>query len=143
MTTESERLIAWLSKQGYTVHSLLVAMRYEKAPIGPCLRGEKPFYAYFIWRFAQKFGVETALHLFDVPEHQAALLGQDYSDYRFFPEKTAARAAVNKAVTLGEMPPIKSCKCHGCDKQADVYHHESYHLDDQLNVVPLCRSCHQ
>lgn len=57
--------------------------------------------------------------------------------------KYAAQQAVLKAVSNGELQPVKTRKCHGCNKQAQHYHHESYAPQDRLCVVPLCSKCHR
>lgn len=54
-----------------------------------------------------------------------------------------AQRQVNLAVKAGRLLPIKSRKCHGCDKQAHFYHHQSYRPENSLCVVPLCASCHR
>lgn len=59
------------------------------------------------------------------------------------PEQYAAHKAVIKAVAAGELLPAKSYKCDSCGNQAEQWHHPSYHPDDHLNVVPLCRKCHR
>jgi transcriptional regulator with XRE-family HTH domain len=63
-------------------------------------------------------------------------------DKHVYPEKYAARLAVANAINHGKLHPASFYKCHGCDQQAQQWHHESYLPEDRLCVVPLCRSCH-
>ncbi len=59
------------------------------------------------------------------------------------PEAVAAKNAVNNAIKEGRLLPVKTQLCADCGKQAQNYHHESYAPEHQLDVVPLCRSCHK
>ena len=58
------------------------------------------------------------------------------------PEKIAAKHAVREAVKRGILPNVKDCRCQYCGKQASDYHHWSYAPENRLDVVPLCRRCH-
>lgn len=58
-------------------------------------------------------------------------------------EKIPANSAISRAVHRGNMLPAKAYKCAGCNEKAKDFHHASYHKEDWLCVVPLCRSCHQ
>lgn len=54
-----------------------------------------------------------------------------------------ARAAVRYRVKCGDMPPVRSLECVQCGKPAKHYHHHhGYDKSHQLDVIPLCLSCH-
>jgi len=57
--------------------------------------------------------------------------------------KIEARRTVNHAVEAGEVPQITERTCNDCGEQAANYHHESYEPDRWLDVIPLCRKCHE
>ena len=57
--------------------------------------------------------------------------------------KQRANNAVQRAIRTGKLPNISSQACQQCGKTADDYHHPSgYDKENQLNVIPLCRPCH-
>lgn len=60
--------------------------------------------------------------------------------------KALAKAAVQKAVRNGTLPPVNTLDCLGwlkkCDKKAEEYHHWSYRRKNFLKVDPYCRTCH-
>lgn len=58
------------------------------------------------------------------------------------PEKARARYTVNHAVQSGKMPRPGNCVCMLCYGRAVAYHHHSYKREHRLEVIPLCRSCH-
>lgn len=59
------------------------------------------------------------------------------------PLKNAARDAVGKAKKKGMIPPASTLACIACGKQAAHYHHhKGYEAEFQLDVIPLCISCH-
>ncbi len=72
--------------------------------------------------------------------HQA--YGKEYRKYN--KEKAAANRAVHKAIRLKVLPKpsVHQCSSPTCEKQAELYHHESYAKKDWLEVTPFCRSCH-
>jgi DNA-binding XRE family transcriptional regulator len=54
-----------------------------------------------------------------------------------------ARAAVNKAVANGQLPPIQQQACKDCGAPARVHHHYlGYERQHCLSVEPLCHPCH-
>ena len=57
-------------------------------------------------------------------------------------ERMSAGSAVAHAVTMGRLPRASACECVDCGQQAEHYHHESYAKEKWLDVVPLCRACH-
>ena len=59
------------------------------------------------------------------------------------PEVIAAYNAIKKAVRDGVMPTISTKLCQHCNEQARHYHHWSYEQEHQLDVIPLCASCHK
>jgi hypothetical protein len=60
-----------------------------------------------------------------------------------YPDRFAARIAVNEAVKLGRLPNAKDLLCADCLTDAREYdHHLGYGLDHWLDVQPVCRSCH-
>ncbi len=62
-----------------------------------------------------------------------------------YPEKRMARNAVRYAVYIGKLKPAKSFICSNCkiNQARDYHHHKGYSSENWLDVVPLCRSCHQ
>lgn len=60
------------------------------------------------------------------------------------PECFKARRAVMRAITTGRLPRPNTRLCHYCPKPAQQYHHhKGYAPEHQLDVVPVCRKCHQ
>lgn len=58
------------------------------------------------------------------------------------PEQVKAKTAVREAIRKGQLPPIHTQKCT-CSKQAkDYHHHKGYAPEHWLNVIPLCKKCH-
>ena len=59
--------------------------------------------------------------------------------------KRAAVRAVGAAVwTYGSLPQASSCQCVECGRAAhDYHHHLGYEPEHWLDVIPLCRVCHQ
>lgn len=63
---------------------------------------------------------------------------------RRHPQRLRARSAVWHAVANGDLPPASECDCVECDGPAEHYHHHNgYDREHQLDVVPVCRDCHQ
>lgn len=131
MATDLDRLKAWMEKNGHTARSLRTAMGWRdhleyrfrlshpiQRPVG------------FMIRFLDTFGDEAFDEIF----------GADGKDSM---AKYAAMLDVQIAVRKGILPKISTCSCHNCGKQANSYHHPSYHKDDRLFVIPLCDKCHQ
>lgn len=60
------------------------------------------------------------------------------------PVKVAARLAVKKARMRGAIPRASELPCAHCGAQAtDYHHHKGYSPEHALDVIPLCRACHQ
>lgn len=60
-----------------------------------------------------------------------------------FPERNAARSAVNNAVRSGKLLPARSLVCVGCGLPAVHYHHHlGYSREHRLSVIPVCAACH-
>lgn len=55
-----------------------------------------------------------------------------------------ARAAVNKAVQNGELPPPRAMVCEHCQEAlaAHYHHHSGYEREQWFDVVALCTECH-
>lgn len=58
------------------------------------------------------------------------------------PERVEARIAVKQAIKDGVLPKADSLKCHYCPTQAEQYHHYSYAPEHWLDVIPVCKKCH-
>lgn len=59
-----------------------------------------------------------------------------------YPEIYAAHQAVQAAVKRNKLPKVSLQRCRICDKKAHHYHHHSYEVQYQLDVMPLCGKCH-
>lgn len=61
------------------------------------------------------------------------------------PDKRASHHAVNNAVQSGNLPPAWSMVCSVCDEAqaAHWHHHKGYEKQHWLDVVPVCRLCHE
>ncbi len=59
-----------------------------------------------------------------------------------YPEKIAARQAVRNALRRGNI--IKPESCSNCKVMDKIYahHHAGYDLENQLNIIWLCKQCH-
>lgn len=66
---------------------------------------------------------------------------------RFFarnPNQYKAKNAVNNAVRDGKLPRPNTRICHYCPNPAQQYHHwHGYEPEHWLDVIPVCRECHQ
>lgn len=139
MPAELDRLKAWMAKNGYTHESLSAKLYYGRTGfLKNVMNGKRPIGFALRHHFAYRFGREALFDAFGV-----TVDGDLDKQSAWEPEKYAARRAVSDAIRFGEMLPAQSHKCVGCDKQAVEYHHPSYHPEDKLNVVPVCRTCHQ
>lgn len=59
------------------------------------------------------------------------------------PFKYRARSAVFLEVRMKRMPRAKDCRCQNCGMMAWGYHHHlGYDREHWLDVIPLCRRCH-
>lgn len=138
MSTELDRLKAWMERNGYDHDGarLSEAMNYRANIVGGTLLGKRPIGVSFKWRFSRRIGESASLEVF----------GISFSGYltekEATPSQYAAHQAVARARARGELLPASSYPCHGCNKPADRHHHQSYHPNDHLCVVPLCHSCH-
>ena len=55
-----------------------------------------------------------------------------------------AHGAVGRAVEAGILPHISTQRCKDCETAAiDYHHHLGYEKEHWLDVIPLCRKCHQ
>lgn len=60
-----------------------------------------------------------------------------------WPEKISARKFVQERISQGNFPKAFDMKCHNCNDMADQYHHYlGYERKHRLDVIPLCRPCH-
>jgi len=68
----------------------------------------------------------------------------NYKRYRArHPERCKARDVVNHAVQAGKLPRANTMPCYYCPTQAEQYHHyKGYEPEHRLDVVPICRKCH-
>ncbi len=57
-------------------------------------------------------------------------------------KRQKAGYAVRVAQKEGKIPHISTQGCEHCNKQAEHYHHPSYKEEHWLDVIPLCRDCH-
>jgi len=58
------------------------------------------------------------------------------------PERIKAKMAVANAIRRGKMAPAHKELCR-CGKQAEAHHHYlGYTPEHYLDVIPLCRQCH-
>lgn len=63
---------------------------------------------------------------------------------RRWPERNAARCAINRLVRLGKIPSARTLTCADCGAPATDYdHHQGYDAENRLNVIPTCRKCHR
>lgn len=138
MTTELERLKAWMEKTGNTPQRLAWATCVSTGRIERILNGDYPMGERMKFTFGLKFGREALVSIFDF--ENPPVNHRDHRDW--YPERQAARRALSTAVRQGVLRPAKTHKCQACPEQAKHYHHPSYHSNDHLCVVPLCGSCH-
>lgn len=129
MSTEFERLKVWMDANGHDAISLQKALS-TRFSLKYVVSGMRHISDGLRCRFRDTFG-DSAF---------AVIFGNDRDEYL---ARYAAQLAVLRAVTKGHLLPAKTHGCHGCNKQAHSYHHESYAPEDRLCVVPLCRSCHR
>jgi hypothetical protein len=135
--TKLERLRTWIEQNGYDGDSLSRALGYAVNMAEAILTEKHQLGISFIWRFNRTFGRELTQQLFDT-----SFTGQYFVERDITPDQYAAHAAVSAARRNKLLPAATAHVCHGCNKQANQYHHQSYHPDDHLCVVPLCHSCH-
>lgn len=54
-----------------------------------------------------------------------------------------ARAKVRDKVAKGKLLPARALRCAHCNEPAEEYHHHlGYDPPHELDVIPLCRTCH-
>lgn len=64
--------------------------------------------------------------------------------YRYNPEAQAAHNQIKAAIRMGLLPKASERPCRLCSNQATEYHHHNgYGVGHELDVIPLCRSCHR
>ena len=72
------------------------------------------------------------------------MTSRQYRSQLRYPERTRARREVFKAVRLGTLPAPTSLACTDCHSKASEYDHWlGYDLDHQLDVQPVCKTCHE
>lgn len=74
-------------------------------------------------------------------------VARNYSQYRAglrrYPERIAARNAVNNRVVSGRLLRAQDQDCVDCGVPAEQYdHYLGYEREHRLDVQPVCRSCH-
>lgn len=62
--------------------------------------------------------------------------------YKNSHDKKRARGTVSQAASEGRLPPIATLSCVLCGNNAQEYHHHSYEREYWLDVIPLCKTCH-
>lgn len=93
------------------------------------------------YRAAHKDEVD-AYHRAYVKAHPEVYRAAAKRDRKRHPEQQAARNAVAHEVVMGRLPAARTLPCAHCGKQARGYHHASYESVHRLNVIALCRECH-
>lgn len=53
-----------------------------------------------------------------------------------------ARKSVQNAVHRGKMSRPSDCICIFCGEPAIEYHHPTYAYEHRLDVIPVCKTCH-
>ena len=138
MTKETKRLTMWMATNGHTSASLSQALGYKRDMIKQIIQGRKEISAKFIAVFIHALGEALGIEIFGAA---ASYLPNRLPRDVYMAHRAAHRALTN-AIKDGRLAPARSFKCHACNKPASGFHHASYHADDNLCVVPLCRSCH-
>lgn len=60
------------------------------------------------------------------------------------PEVGKAMSKVNNTIRTGGLVRVSDLNCHFCSNPAEQYHHENgYEAPHQLDVIPVCCSCHR
>ena len=60
-----------------------------------------------------------------------------------YPNRVKARVAVNHAIRDGMLPSTLFLLCSKCKKPAQQYHHhKGYAPEHWLDVIPICKKCH-
>lgn len=141
MTTELDRLKAWMQRNDVSDRQLQTSLRYHRfGTFCKILNGTMPISEQFTRHFAMSFGPEATLEVFGIRYEPNDI--RHYAGSVWRPGYAAAHLAVSNAIKAGEVPHPSTQKCYGCPKQAQLFHHESYAPEYHLTVVPLCRSCH-
>lgn len=138
MDTDLDRLKAWIEANDYGNKSLSHALDYSGDCVSGVVSGKVAINHSFKQRFGRTFGREALDAIFQVAPVLPTL--ESFGNWQ---EHGKAHGAVAKEIRTGKMPHPTNLKCHGCNKQAQLYHHESYHPDYRLCVTPLCRTCHR
>lgn len=138
--SELERLKAWMADNDLKMKPFAKKMEMPYITVYMMLSRRNRLSASFKVRFIKTFGYQLALSIFDPFDTKSQ--PDPNREQVTHPHKYAAHQALARARYRKEILPAKAYKCHGCDKQAAQHHHCSYHPDDNLCVVPLCRSCH-
>ena len=140
MATELERLKMWMQKTGFDTKTLAEATGVGYNALYKMISDRRHISDNFKYRFGNAFGFDLAFSIFDDTLKKKE--PHPLAEQNVYPAQYAAHRAVGKAQRDGELQPANKYKCLGCDEQAEHWHHPSYHPDDHLSVVPLCRACH-
>lgn len=137
MTTDRERLIAWMAEKGITTAEMSATFRVRGDWVRSALNGRPPI----LWRPHGEIngGLKRSFAMAYGPEEYERVFGELDDDTC----RTWAPYAVAHAVRRGFLPHLKTQQCCGCFAAAQAYHHQSYHPFDWLCVVPLCDKCHR
>lgn len=73
------------------------------------------------------------------PDARRATLQKHTETHR---QQWRAYYTVKRAITRGDLLPVRERVCEHCGQQAETYHHWSYQREHWLDVIPLCRVCH-
>lgn len=139
--TDLERLKTWMVEHDIKASEMANEMRLTRSAVHLILAGKRNIGDGFKWKFREAYGYIAAHFIFSDEDKNRS--PHPLSEPVAHPEQYAAHRAVAVAILRGELLPAKAYKCHGCNKQAQQYHHESYHSNDHLCVVPLCQTCHR
>lgn len=64
--------------------------------------------------------------------------------YKNNPDAALAHSRLFEAIKAGKLPKAATHNCAQCSNQASDYHHHNGYGDGrELDVIPLCRSCHR
>jgi len=58
------------------------------------------------------------------------------------PERIKARSAVMIAIVAGKLPQASSLQCSCGHQAAQYHHHKGYAPEHWLDVIPICKKCH-
>lgn len=62
---------------------------------------------------------------------------------KLHPDRMKARRAISIAIHSGKLTSARTLKCFHCGARAKEYHHHrGYAVEHWLDVLPLCKRCH-